>query len=410
MEQTKKNPKPLWRDALAGTKKIYPSSLILIFYYTLMIALCFALGIYYSSSLVLTFPLILLPFLLSFQINESALAAGRKLDGVSFYRYYPSFFSRDFYGSYRVFRSFFLSLLFSMVVTTVVAAIYSSSRSAADPVFYSGMNEILTAVSAYDSDAITAIVNRTDLGIGDLFFLIAIVEGSSFFLMFYHLIARNGILPYLHLAMKGGQSRFVNGIYIGTTRERKTGTNYRNDYYGSLWPLYLIGVLGFAFGGYLASLAFGDFSSANLGTRNGGIVAVGAAAGGLFFLTFFLPYYFEVMRLLSEKYKGAFMDYSVRLAKNTLEQLKLNQTMNAQQYEKIRKSLEDAEKARKDGDSGDDANGSSDDGQNDDDSYYQDDDQANDPIDNTPSSRRDTSDYGRSDSGVSGSDDDKKKK
>jgi hypothetical protein len=294
-----------------------------------------------------TFSFVVIPFFFAFAMSDSYLHHGTEITGRQFYRYYATYFQPTFFGSYRLIRNFFFALLISLAGALLTAVFYFGIAYSTDAAFKTAADAMLTEFAASPTIDLSTLITAA----GPLYYwLLAmqIGEYGALSLAFLHLTARAGLLPYLRAIMPGGNSRMINAIY-GTSM-KSIRTSYNRDYFLALWPGYLLVIAGYALGAvgsyYLVNAwgwAVNDNVTAQI-SQFSTYLWVGGLLGAFLTLLFFIPYYFQVMGLLVDKYKAAFAASSLTLANRALSELKEAQRMASEQAKEVEKSLDEAKK------------------------------------------------------------------
>jgi FtsZ-binding cell division protein ZapB len=151
----------------------------------------------------------------------------------------------------------------------------------------------------------------------------------------------------------------INAVYGGSMKTIRS--SYNRDYFLALWPGYLLVLAGYALGSvgsYYLVAAWGwatDLDATIQIASFSSYMWVGGLMGAFVAMLFFIPYYFQVMGLLVDKYKQAFAAFSLTLANLALSELKEAQRLTSEQAQEVQKSLDEAKKkAEEDKDKDDD--------------------------------------------------------
>lgn len=307
-----------------------------------------AIGFLASYSFVLTVPLVIIPFFFALQMATAYTHVKNDMDGRRFYGYYRTYFTPMAFGSYRVIRSSLISALIALVVSILFGVFYVLIGDATGMGISNALNRFMEAY--YDNDLNSATALLSEEPIASFMLWLAVVEIGAFLLSFVFHMMRYGIVVAFHISMPGANSRTVNAIYRGALRSSRT-KGYNKDYFAAMWPLFILALTGFSLGVYLSYLivriepivqflnSSSYFSASNLIWTGGALVMV-------LFLLPLLPYYFNVINFLFEKYQVAFAQFSVDYATNALNQLKIAKELTEEEQKEIEKSLEEARKQK----------------------------------------------------------------
>jgi|GEM_PF-1451464 hypothetical protein len=338
---------PLYKTAWKLYKTQIGKTIPTLFNFTMICFAVFAVAVLLPESLYVTFSFVVIPFFFAFAMSDSYLHHGTEITGRQFYRYYATYFQPTFFGSYRLIRNFFFAILISLAGALLTSAVYFGVAYSTDAAFKAAADAMLTEFAATPTlDLSTLITASSPL----YYWLLAmqIGEFGALSLAFLHLTARAGLLPYLRAIMPGGNSRMINAVY-GTSM-KSIRTSYNRDYFSALWPGYLLVVAGYALGSvgsyYLVAI-WGWAADSDVTVQISKLASymwVGGLLGAFLTLLFFIPYYFQVMGLLIDKYKNAFAASSLTLANQALSELKEAQRIASEQAKEVEKSLDEAKK------------------------------------------------------------------
>jgi len=301
------------------------------FNFWMIVLATFALGIFFPYSLFITVPFALIPFFFALQMT---MADGHKNGQISskvFFGYYLTYFKEPFAGSYRVIRNFLVAFLYGSLAYLLAVFITYYILAGTDSNFLSAVNEATSLLQSGDTAGLVDFLNNS-ASLLKFTLIVTAVEESAFFIAFLHNLARYTISPYVRFVASGAPSRMVNQIYVGTLRNIR-GT-FLKEYYGAIWWLIVLGLLGYA-GGFAIGYLFLNFIGIT------GVVVAGAF-GSFLLLSFFIPYFINVNSLLAQKYRNSFSDYSITLAENTLQQLQNAQRLSDEQAKMLQKSIDEA--------------------------------------------------------------------
>ncbi|MCH3909909.1 MAG: hypothetical protein LKF75_03635 [Bacilli bacterium] len=333
-QETAKTAKKSIKDIAWGRykkewKKILPTS----FNFFMVMAIVLAVGYFFPATLYITIPFVLVPFLFAYEMSSSYIKKGSPMNNQTFSRFYMSYYAPNFFGCYRIVYHFFLSLLWGLLASFIVACVYYLIAMNVSDSFVTAINYVMEQIEAGGN-----INNLSQYLSSNTAFLyysntVTAVQFGVGFYFFMHYMSYYGLSPYIHMIVVGDNVRAANAIMVGGIRLVKK--DFWKDYYSALWPLLVLMIVGFLGGGALAMLWSGSVYDWLL---------IGFAGAGIF-LTPFIPYYFYVMESLSQKYKGAFAKYSISLAQRTLKELEDAQRLSEGEAQALKKSIDDAKKA-----------------------------------------------------------------
>lgn len=361
MEKSPRGPNSIAQEAWALYQKQAKSLLPTAFNFTMITLVVFALGIFWPETLYLTVPFLLIPFFFAYQMASSSLRRGKNVGGNEFLRFYAAYYQTPFLGCYRVIWHAVLSFFWGLAAMFAVGLLTYYTAYAVNPDFQSAVMDLANYVQSHTMDEVVTYMAASQ-PIALFQNAMTLVDEGVFFYFFLHYIASYGLAPYLRSAIAGANSRVANEIYVGGLRS--IHPSFWKDYYRALWPAIPLIVIGYGAGMGIAFLTPAEAIQ----------ISAAGAAGAILFLLPFLPYYFNVVGLLIEKYHGNFVSYSLKMAQNTLAELEEAKKLSEEEAASLRKSIEAAKKQEEKGpENPEDKSG--------DDSEENDDDKPDDPID-----------------------------
>jgi hypothetical protein len=318
-----------WSLYAHQAKKVFPTA----FNFTMILIAVLALGVWVNESVYLTVPLIVLPFFFAYQMATDYLQKGSAITNRQFFAYYGGYFSMPFTGCYRVIRNFLFALLYSIGGAFLIGIAYYAIANAVSPSFQSSIqalsdllqNSNVNDINAYLESAPDLVYFYTTIGLS---------ENAIFFYVFFHFIASYGLNPYLRSVISGASPRVCNAIYVGGIRLVRGA--FWKDYYGALW----LGTI-LLFVGYGAGVGVGFLFSGSAS-----FLGICGFAGAALLLSFYLPYYFNVVSLLADKYHATFADYSIQMAEMTLKELEKSRKLTDEEAAGLQRSIASAKKER----------------------------------------------------------------
>lgn len=303
-----------------------------------------ALAYLASWSLYLTLPFVLIPFCFAIQMSISSYKGGAPLSHRVFFHFFGLYFSpKDpFFGVYRVFIACLKALLVCFITMMAVGFAYYGIAYAVDPSFQSavdGLNSVVNSGSA--SDVTTYLEGSAPLMALETAMILS-AYGAGFY-MLLHSLAVSTLNAYVRMSVVGAPSRVSNAIFNGGFRTIRHP--FYRAYYGALWGGIILLILG-----YLGGIGLGFLLKIS-----NPYTLLACGLGGSFFFTFlYVPYFFNVIELLAERFEKSFADYSIDLARKTLAELKKNQQLSEQEIADLSKKLDEANSQHPQDDSDDD--------------------------------------------------------
>jgi hypothetical protein len=337
MRTTKKarDPKSLSQSALKLYRKDIKKDLAVTFTLLLVEAMVLALGYLSSFSLFLSIPLILIPFLFAIQMAISSYKGGAPLSNRVFFHFFGLYFnpSEPFFGVYRVWLAFLKSLLLFFALFFAIGFTFYGVANANWPDFKAAADQFASLVNTASAQEVVDYINAsTPL----LLFQKCVLLGSFIpaVYFFLHSWAVCTVNPYIRMSLVGAPARVANSIFSGGFRLIRKP--FYHDYYASIFLGIILAVLGLGSG---TLLGIGLGLSAER-------ISVLALAGLALFTAFYLPYFFNVIELLANRYEKDFAKYSISLAEETLSRMKEQHQVSPEDAAKFEEELRDAKKGK----------------------------------------------------------------
>jgi len=313
-------------------KKDYRKNLAASFTFLMIEIMVIAVAYAYSFSLIVTVPFLLIPFFFALQMSVSSYKGGAPLSSRVFLRFFGLYFSPStpFYGVYRVFLCLLKALGVAFLSSLLIGGVYYSIAVSVDPSFLASVDQLGSIIESGTSQDLYDFLASN----GPIMLYQRVLILSSYglgFYMFVHALSVNTLNPYVRMALQGAPSRVANGIFGGGFKEIRRG--FYKEYYKSLWPGILLLV-----GGYLAGIGFGLVWF----TDPDRLFVLGLAGSGLFTFAF-IPYLLDVVELLATRYEKNFAEYSLNMAKRTLDQLKAERQLSDKEISDMEDQLKRAQ-------------------------------------------------------------------
>ena len=301
-------------------------------FFAFIIIACFSLAYFFPSSLVLTVPLVIIPFTFAFQFNTSIDNTVINDQGFSLKRFlnlFKVYFQRQFFGVYRLIGGFFKSLAvfagcyvfisFIMVQTLImkdaqIASLVASIQESGD------------LMNLEETFYNTLLENETFINSVYLAFAIAFYPALY---MFMHHIGTHSVK--IHLSVASGQKMMMGEVhYIHKMGFPSFRRMFYKDYYKTVW--WFIPVTAILYYGGMLVIYFFLYKTPFE-------MAIVGAALALLFISFFAPYYFSCIETLFIKYQDKYIEASISQSVKALNELKAHNQMSKEEEEEIEKYI-----------------------------------------------------------------------
>lgn len=317
-------------------KERFQTLMLPISFFAIFCFISLALGIVAPISLIFTIPFLVIPSL--FALSAVGTIAGKKagLEGAGFFLMFRGYFSGFFKGSYRVIIGFLKALLVALLVSIVLTPILSYTVLANDSAFIALENSLEnpTDVNVILDEYLNFI--QTSGTFRNIMFAINIASFFGGMMMFLHHFSRNAVKSY-HNFLSPTPIPMPDLNLIHKVTYKKIKKEFNKDFYSSLWALILLVAIGF-----VGFACIGNFVLTELVTDQ--VIVVGLF--GVFVVTlFFLPYYFNVLQLLYQKYSRDYVETFIELSLQSIEEIKKTTEIDPEKEKQIREFL-DAQKKK----------------------------------------------------------------
>lgn len=317
-------------------------------------------------SLYATIPLVAVPFFFALQLTHAYIHMKDDMDGRRFSSYVKSYFSPAGMGTYRIIRTALFSLLFSIIGSFIFVIIYSYVGDASGLGISEALSSIMEAYKANDGDMIIALMEEEP--IATMYKWSLVFESAVFALSFLFHVLRYGILAYFHFSMPNAGAKSINMLYKRALHSAKA-KGYNKDYFASVWPVILIVIVTLALGIWLGMALASTENLSYFFTNNSYFSETTfVMVVGMFIcstsLLLTLPYYFEVMSLMYQKYEKAFEESALEFANEALNQLREQQKFTEEEQKQIEEALKELQKKQNELENEDDSNNGNSDSSN----------------------------------------------
>ncbi len=315
------------------TYKIAPlSSWLLGITSGLLISAFLALELIAPYSIILIFPLIILPIIFASTLQHVLFKSKGRLTVGSSIRAFGFYFTPTFRGSFRFFISFLKGFIVFLSLEMIVSFIASSILQVTSGAFLDSLNALYEYIYSEEATlgGLNSIIMSND---GVLFKYFCISVFPAFYIastFFIYNLSRNSIMIYYQMQYRHLNSRFSRFVYAETLRKKRF--SMLGDYLLLNWPLYALLLAGFAGGTILGYYWQHDFFT---------MLACGILAAGVL-VTFFLPFYFGNQEALYDKYASTFEESTQNVTRYMLASIQRNIELSNEEKQQLEKNLMDS--------------------------------------------------------------------
>ena len=256
----------------------------------IFITACLAIAYFFPFTILLTVPLVIVPLLLGFIVENMASNSGEQSPGRMF-RGFKLYFSDKFYGCFRILEGLIKTLLVYMIVSTIMAIILHFTMGMNDPSYAQLISNIMDRqnIGDLEKNLWELLENPTYILMSNIGEIVSI--GLASYMIIHHVLTHSYKLFYNLLGPKLSSMYVVNLLHRRTFgRIRK---EFYSNYYSSFWYMIPVYVLLYAGGALLGLLVFNrtGVESAFIGIFTASIVSI-----------FFLPIIFDTLQLIFSLY------------------------------------------------------------------------------------------------------------
>ena len=286
----------------------------------------------WPTFLIITIPLIGLPFLFASHIASYYLQINQPVTFSAYLRYYYGFFRTQFRSSFKAIVSFFKSLIF-YIASIIVAAIvfyfifkakYGDlfTNSIAELVynyFYSmdtTYEDLLVMLHANDNLLLTFIVYISAFGIPLAMFAFIYYISFASLSIYYRANVAFAAPPLLRMA--------INNTYAIHHK------NMRKDWFVLNWPLLALSLIGMVLFSLLDLLIIKRID----------LLPAFVMVGGVSMLVFYLPFYFTNMEVIYKKYEEYFKQGNQKAIEDVLRKIQNSIDLSEEEKRSLEQSLQ----------------------------------------------------------------------
>jgi len=289
--------------------------------YLTIVFLILAATVAFSPLLILLVPFIFMPFTFSYQFNLTEINYGRYKGLRGFFLAFPLYFKSIANGVYRGFTGFLKALLAYSAVILIASFIIESVDPQLIEMFDSYYKNNIDILEIYDYIEDSFLLNVSMVIAIDFALIIFLNHVLINATKLYFNINSNVCLPMKVLNVV--QKRAI----------KKHSKAFYKDYFGSLWFVFLLFVLGIILGNLLGIFAFGfDFTFC---------IGFGLFLGFIFVFPF-LPYIGEILYLIFNKYSSCYSEAFISISNEALDELKTMNKIPEERKSEVEKFLNES--------------------------------------------------------------------
>lgn len=330
-----KQEKSIKKLAFSDLKSKYTNLLLPLSIFAVIFILSLMLAFVSPITLILTVPFLIIPGFFSLTAITVSPANTTKT-GSLYFLLYRNYFSPFFKSGYRVIIGFLKALLVYAIISSIASTVFEYTILIHDPAYTDLINQ-MENLESIDS-IIPTILNLVETnGSFKLFmFLTTTIAFFGGFYMFVHHLSINSMKMYLNLSsptpMPSSDLNLINKMTM-----KKIRKGFYKEYVKALWFFPIILLIGYAGG-----VVLGYFLIPNLD-------ALQCSLLGVFFdfilVLFLLPYFFNVLRFIFERYRTNYIDTFIDLSMKSIEELKKTTTISEEKEKQIKEFLDKTKEA-----------------------------------------------------------------
>ncbi|MFA7032214.1 MAG: hypothetical protein WC201_01460 [Bacilli bacterium] len=328
------------KDAFLRSKEIYQAhplnSWVLGIALALFIAAIVATGFIFPGSYIFFIPFFVLPFLFAFMMLHYSLGIKNEVSTKNTFRLFGIYFTRPFRSSFRVFLSFFKTIVVQFLFTILIfivlylffygyyGSLFTDNLSG---LFNTILNQATMSSSAYNT-AVNGYMTANGNMLQNLAYIVVISSDFVAVITFCFLVSVESLSIYARLSLPQSTQVFVRSSVRRAIKKQK-GSFY-SSYIALNWPLFFLLVLGMVVGSLIALLIFNNADNASIF----GVIC------GFILTSFFLPFYFNNMQSLYSLLEPDVKESSQELAHEMLSSIRLQRELNEQEAKELENAID----------------------------------------------------------------------
>lgn len=317
------------KEAWKEYKKDFGAKSTLTAMYVFILAVSLLLNIWSGFTMVITIPFFVLPFTFAYLSTLAGLQISKSAPIKSFFVFYPLYFQSIFFGGFKALIGLLKAILISIIFSTLLTIILYYAFLRGQPGFAEILKEIEVANDVKSMSV--AMEHFLAFGPANLTMKIASLVGSYFasFAFIRHCLINSEKFYINLMTSKPMPMKAVNRLYVVAAHMRRK--DFYKEYYGAIWYVVLWLLLTFAGATYVAGFIF-NFDA----TR---ALFVGLFVS-LILLIPFIPYYFDVLRMIFIASSDDYSKASIHLSEKTLNDLQRTNQLSEEDRKKIEEEIQ----------------------------------------------------------------------
>ena len=325
----------LFRSSVNRFKKNASSYIAVGVFCALALILALTISLVDVSLLVITLPLIALPFLFASHVSCYFLEANQPVTLSAFFRYFVGFFNPQFRSSFKGIRAFLISLAiyFGMMIVSYVVMI-TIFRNQYGTLFSESLTNLIKTYASQETsyDDLMNILNDNDALLLTFFMYVSALPIPFAVLWFIYATSFASISIYYRLNIRGAVASLIR-LAINATYS-SFGAKMRKDWFKLNWPILVLSILG-AVGGALISFLL---------VKNPLYFQALITIGSVALLVFYLPIYFSNMETLYKRYELAFKDGNKQAIEAVLKRIQSSIELSEEEKRNLEQSFKEENK------------------------------------------------------------------
>lgn len=327
--------KKSWQQVRENIGKILPTLLMAFMIGAIGIAVLF-----YDVTLTIPIvPFLIIPFVFSAMGCIASYPKGGQLSNAQFFRGYPAYYRRPYFGCYRVIWSYFKGLMLGVLIAFFIVFVIVLCLMSRDPDFLADLL-YLAALSEYPSlDEFYLYLEENAAMNAFYLSMVGLLFGSVDIMFFYFLLGE-APNPFLLNYAKGLNAK---GLTMMKKQINMMGGTYRKDFWKVMWPAYIALPLGYALG-----FMVGYFIPSNIQYQE--TLCLACSYAGIFIAVILvLPYISMASSNLAEAHRPEFQKATLDMAKKAFEFAEMQRKYQEQNIKEMKEDIDKMEADAKDG-------------------------------------------------------------
>lgn len=291
-----------------------------------------SINIVLDGSIIVTVPLLILPFFFATYLEKNRLNFASQVTFSSYIKSSLLYFSRPFYGCFRILSSLLKALLCFIISVSVLSFITTTVYFFAYPEQYEAIRDTINTILDNEDFLAENLSNMVVFGSSQAswYFYICFVPSSLISIIYFvYRVLFESISFIIRFLLAKSNNSFVRLVIKTAFNENRK--SLKKDFLSLNFPLFILLFVGSAVGVVISTLFLSD---------NIVIITSISITFGFFFMMFFLPFYFVNMEVIFDKYESKFQISIINATSKLLKKIQTNIDLTEEEKQEVQSSLD----------------------------------------------------------------------